>query len=668
MKSFCRKGGTLLFFGILLHLGLKAQHDTVDLKEIRVSSVSNPVTKKKIPRQVGIILHREIINLPANSLGDILEQAAGIDIRKRGAFGIQQDLGLDGGSFDQALILINGIPVNDPQTGHHLMDQALNLNEVARIEIVRGPSSRWFGLHAFSGAINIVTKKFTGNSISVDLRGGQYGLFTSSLLAAYKTGKWENQTSAGFGRSDGYRPNTDFRNGGISHQSFLSIGSARLNLQLGYRAKAFGANSFYSACFPDQYEKIKVMYAALGVQGGKKVRYNANIRWRRLYDRFELFREGKGWYQKQGDWYVREGDSAGFRTSAGFFPYRGPNFHRTDVAGGQGSATFLSPAGKTTTGFSYQYDKIVSNVLGNPLGDTLFSTVDKGAWYDHGKDRHLFNLYLNQLYQRKSFTLSAGFHLFYSPGFGALLSPGLDLSWFVTANLKTYFSVNRAVRLPTFTDLYYRGPDHISNPYLKPEKVYGFSTGLQYFFGNITLSASLSYRLGYDMIDWVKKSAYAKWESKNLTRMNTFGAGFSVDYSPHSAHSGFIQRISTSYRYLYSSKKADGYVSLYALDYLRHHFSFYLQHRVTGRLSAGWAFSLEKRNGGYFDGAQAKKVPYRTVFLLNTKIKYTIPHFVFYLQADNLLNQVYRDIGSVIMPGIWVSGGLQYHIFRKNKQ
>ncbi len=667
MKSFYRKYMMLLLAALLLHLNLVAQHDTVALKEIRVSSVANPVKEKKIPRKIGVVLQHEIQTLPANSLGDVLEQAAGIDIRQRGVFGMQQDLNVDGGSFDQALILVNGIPVNDPQTGHHLLDQAFTLNDIARIEIVRGPSSRWFGPNAFSGAINIVTRNTAENRLFLDLRAGQYGLFTTSLLAGYRTGKVANQTSVSFGRSDGYRTNTDFKNGGFSHHSFLSVGNARLNLQLGYHAKAFGANSFYTARFPDQYEKIKVFYAALGVQGGKKIRYNGNIRWRRLYDRFELFREGKKWYQKQGDWYVREADSAGFRTPAGFFPYRGPNFHRTDVAGGEGSATFSSLAGKTTTGFSYQYDKIISNVLGDPLGDTLFSAWDKGAWYDHGKERHLFNLYLNQLYQSKTFTLSAGLNLFYSPGWGTLLSPGLDVSWFVSGNLKTYFSVNRAIRLPTFTDLYYQGPDHVSNPELKPEKVYGFSTGVQYFLKNISLSASLSYRMGYDIIDWVKKDAGSKWESRNLTRMNTFGAGFSVTYTP-AGSSSFVRRMRVSYRYLYSSKNAEGYVSLYALDYLRHHFTLYVRHRVAGRLSAGWTFSVEKRNGDYYDDTQQLKVPYRTVFLFNTKVRYTVQHFVFYVQVNNLLNQTYRDIGSVVMPGIWVTGGVKYHISFKKKQ
>ncbi len=654
----------LLVFSVF---NLQAQSDTVTLKEIRISSVANPVRFRKIPRQIQIISQKEIKNAPVSTLDELLKQVAGLDVRQRGAFGMQADLNIAGGSFDQALIMINGIPMNDPQTGHHNLDQALNMIDVAKVEIVRGPSSRWFGPNAFSGAINIITKRTPGNNLTFGVQAGQYGLFSSSFLAGYQTGRVENQTSISGSRSNGYRINTDFKNLSITHQSFMSVGSSKLNLQLGYAGKAFGANSFYTAKYPDQFEKVKVISASFGIRGGKKLQFNGDIRWRRLYDHFELFREGKNWYQKQGGWFVKGVDSAGFHTPVGFFPYQGPNFNRTDVAGVDGGIGFQSAYGKTAAGISYQYEKILSNVLGEPMNDTVFSKIDKGAFYNHQKGRPRLNVFLNQLYQKENFTFSAGLNVFYNAGYGFMLSPGFDASWFITRNLKTYLSVNRAIRLPTFTDLYYKGPDHISNPQLKPEKVYGFESGVQYFMKAVTFSASLSYRMGYDIIDWIKENPNAKWESMNLTQMNTLGAGFSLDYAPVKNGHHFLEQLRLSYNYLHSDKSASGYVSLYALDYLRHNLNIYFQHAIAPRLSAVWTFSIQKRNGGYFNYVQSKKVPYRTVFLLNTKIQYRIPHFTLFVQANNLLNQTYRDIGSVVMPGIWVTGGLQYHVSLKRK-
>ncbi len=668
MGELLRNRWLLVFLLVFWQSGLNAQSDTVNLKEIRVSSAANPVGMKKIPRQIGVVLQKEIRNVPANSLGAILEQVAGVDVRQRGVFGMQADMNLNGGSFDQTLLLINGIPVNDPQTGHHNLDQVISLSDIKKIEIVRGAASRWFGPNAFAGAINIITTHNSGNSLSFDLQAGQYGLLSSSFLAAYHTGKISQQTSVDGGRSDGYRFNTDFKNIGFSHQVFLRMRQTKINLQLGYRGKAFGANSFYTAKYPDQFEEVKLLSAGMGIRGGARLQFGGNIYWRRLYDRFELFREGNGWYRKQGDWYVKGTDSAGFRTPTGFYPYRGPNFHRTDIAGAQGNITLPWILGKTTVGMSWQYDKILSNVLGVPLGDTLFSALDHGAWYDHQKSRNRLNLFINHLYQKQNFSLSAGINLFYGADYGFFFSPGLDISWFVTGNLKTYFSVNRAIRLPTFTDLYYQGPDHISNPLLKPEKVYGFSTGMQYFMKKVSFSVSCSYRMGYDIIDWVKQDAGAKWESLNLTRMNTFGTGFSLDYRPGKKERHFVKYLRVNYRYLHSEKISSGYVSLYALDYLRHHFTLYLEHHIARNLSAGWTFAVEKRNGYYFDYENQSRRRYPVVFLMNTKVKYRIPHFVFYVQANNLLNRSYRDIGSVVMPGIWVTAGLQYHISLNGKR
>ncbi len=673
--SYMRKGMWKIklrkaLFVILLfltQLGLMAQSDTVTLKEIQVSSVANPVRFRKIPRQVGIISQKEIKNVPVNSLGGLLEQAGGLDLRKRGAFGMQADLDLAGGSFDQALIMINGIPVNDPQTGHHNLDQPLNLNDVDKIEIVRGPSSRWFGPNAFSGAINIITKREPGDNLTLAIRGGQYGYFSASLLAGYNTGHILNYTSVRGSRSNGYRINTDFKDLSISHQSFFTVGASKWNLQLGYVGKSFGANSFYTGKYPDQYEKIKVMSAGLGIRGGHKLEYHGNIHWRRLYDRFELFREGKNWYQKEGGWFVKGVDSAGFHTPAGFFPYQGPNFHRTDVAGAEGSVGLKSKIGKTAAGFSYQYENILSNVLGDPMKDTVFSKIDKGAFYNHHKSRQQLNAFLNQLYQKQNFSLSAGVNVFYNADYGFMLSPGIDISWFITGNLKTYVSANRAIRLPTFTDLYYEGPDHISNSQLKPEKTYGFSGGVQYFMKAFTFSASLSYRLGSDIIDWIKKSPNAKWESMNLTQMNTLGAGFSFTYIPPKPDAQIVKSVRINYHYLYSNKSATGYVSLYALDYLRHNLSIYFRHAIFRKLSAGWTFAIQKRNGDYFDYIRNMKVPYNTVFLLNTKLMYQLSHFTVSVQVNNLLNQTYRDIGSVVMPGIWITGGVQYHVSLKKK-
>jgi iron complex outermembrane receptor protein len=81
-----------------------------------------------------------------------------MDIRRRGANGVQSDVSFRGSSFEQVLLLINGIRMNDSQTGHNSLNLPVDLGDVERIEVIKGPAARRFGQNAYAGAINIITK------------------------------------------------------------------------------------------------------------------------------------------------------------------------------------------------------------------------------------------------------------------------------------------------------------------------------------------------------------------------------------------------------------------------------------------------------------------------------------------------------------------------------
>jgi len=655
---------SLLFF--VLSQGIFAQNDTIKLSQVVVSSVPNPGAFKQTARSIQVISANSIRQAPAISIDEILEQVAGIDLRQRGVFGMQADLNIRGGSFDQGLILINGIAVNDPQSGHLSFDMALDMDNIAKIEIIDGPASRWFGANAFSGGNNIITKAEKNSGLQIGLTGGQYGLMGFSVAGNYRTGKIRQRTSFHLLRSDGYQRDTDFKDRSLSHTAQYTNKNSKASLQLSYRDKAFGAYDFYTTKYPDQFEESKTLFSSLSFETGKTIRLQGSASWRRHYDRFELFREGRNWYNKQGSWYIMGADSAGFQTPGGLYPYAGPNFHRTDVIDLNSDLHFQSKWGKSAVGLKIRNEQIVSNVLGEPMADTIFSTVERGGFYNRHKSRNNLNLFFNQLYTQNRFTLSLGLNAFYNPDYGLFFNPGLDAAYFVSPKLKSFISVNRGMRLPTFTDLYYQGPDHISNPALKPEVVSEMETGLKYFHKNLIVSASVFYRIGTNLIDWVRSNPQDKWESKNLTDLHTKGISLSLVYSSTEKSSGILRSIRVNYTYLKSDKINDNFFSLYALDYLQHHFNLFVNQKLFKNLSAGWNFSYQKRNGTYFDSQKMAEVAYKNIFLLNAKITYRQPAFQVYIQATNLLNRPYHDIGSVTLPGLWVLGGVQFHLpFKK---
>ena len=80
-----------------------------------------------------------------------------IDLRQRAPNGVQGDLSIRGSTFGQTLVLINGMRVDDVQSGHHNMDQPIPIPSVERIEVLRGAGSTLYGADAVGGAINIIT-------------------------------------------------------------------------------------------------------------------------------------------------------------------------------------------------------------------------------------------------------------------------------------------------------------------------------------------------------------------------------------------------------------------------------------------------------------------------------------------------------------------------------
>ena len=161
-------------------------------------------------RSISLVQNEEIKNSPAISTADLLHYVGGVDVRTRGANGIQSDIGIRGGTFEQTLILVNGIKLNDPQTGHHSMNLPINLQQIERIEVLKGPSARTFGQNAFAGAINLVTKEPEKSYATLGLQGGDFKLWGVNASGGLITGKNSHQVAFSYNASDGYKHNTDY--------------------------------------------------------------------------------------------------------------------------------------------------------------------------------------------------------------------------------------------------------------------------------------------------------------------------------------------------------------------------------------------------------------------------------------------------------------------------
>lgn len=149
----------ILFFLAGLGLMLSQEDQTENLNEVILNTDRIELPFSEQSRTIQVITKMDIQKSAATNLTELLQQVTGVDVRQRGVEGMQADLYIRGGSFDQTLVLIDGIKTENPQTGHHTMNMMIPLENIERIEIIKGPAARIYGQNAFTGAINIVTKK-----------------------------------------------------------------------------------------------------------------------------------------------------------------------------------------------------------------------------------------------------------------------------------------------------------------------------------------------------------------------------------------------------------------------------------------------------------------------------------------------------------------------------
>ncbi|KAA6305391.1 iron complex outermembrane receptor protein, partial [termite gut metagenome] len=192
-----------------------------------------------------------------------------------------------GGTFDQITILLNGVNISNPQTGHLTADFPVSMNDIERIEILEGPAARVFGTSAFTGAINIVTCADRQSHAAVNLTGGEYGLFGGDARVNLTKNAVSQQASGGYQRSDGATKNSDFRTSRAYYRGTYSSVQTDIRWQLGFSNQAYGANTFYSAGYPNQFEETSRYLVSVQAETKGLLHFTPTVYWNRSHDHFQ---------------------------------------------------------------------------------------------------------------------------------------------------------------------------------------------------------------------------------------------------------------------------------------------------------------------------------------------------------------------------------------------
>jgi vitamin B12 transporter len=294
------------------------------------------------------------------------------------------------------------------------------------------------------------------------------------------------------------------------------------------------------------------------------------------------------------------------------------------------------------------------------LGDLMTNKkevpFETNKFFTRDANRFLATGFLDQTLNVKRWYFSAGAAATHSSSFGTNAYGGVDVAFALNENVRVFADVNSAVRLPTFTDLYYKSATQLANPNLKPEKSQTIEVGAKIKQSDWKLDATIFKRFGQDVIDWTKAPDSTKWQSRNLTNVDAVGADIAFDYCLH--HS-FLTKVSVTYSYLNMDKSALGFDSKYALDYLKNKVTLSIQHKIWSNLSASWIGSYSDRAGQYTDFKTAKLVDYSPYFLLNGRLLWSEKRFDIFADVNNMLDATYADFGGLTQPGASFNVGVR---------
>ncbi|WP_372757608.1 TonB-dependent receptor plug domain-containing protein [Mariniflexile sp.] len=603
----------LLSLVILISVSLKAQNkptklqDTTALGEIIINSTRINLPFKENSRTISIISSEAIKKSATNNIADLLQQVAGIDIRRRGAAGSQADLYIRGGSFDQTLLLIDGIKMDDAQTGHHTMNAALPIDVIERIEIIKGPAARVFGQNAFNGAINIVTKKELKNTISATTETGSFGQLNAGITVGAQLENSSHIVHVDKMTSAGYRHNTDYDNSNYFVKSIFNKKKQAIEMITTFQERKFGANGFYAReSATEQYEETQNSLMAFSTQfNTENLTITPRIYWKRNQDEYL---------------YIRNNPPA----------YR--NLHITNKIGAEVNANYASKVG--ITGFGIDLAKVYMN--SNNLGD---------------RNRFMTTLFLEHEFKllNDKLDITPGIAVTYFSDFDFYAFPGMDLGYKLSDQFKAYGNIGYTYRIPTYTDLYYNDPNTIGNPDLEVEEAFAQEIGIKYFSPEFSASLAIYNRDAQNLIDFIRPSINETvYTATNITEVNT--KGFEFDASYNFKLSEFNQTLAIGYNFMEDDiLKQNKDLSRYSLNTLKHHFTTRLSTQLFKNISQNIIYKHAERSTG------------DSYNVWDASIALNLNQVEFSITASNIFNADYIEAGFVPMPPSNVLFGLRYN-------
>ena len=600
----------LIFQSITSYVNAQENKKEIELDQVELmSSPRIEVDKGDNSISMLTISNEEIKQSTATNVSELLQQVAGIDIRRRGAEGMQADLYIRGGSFDQTLLLIDGIKVEDPQTGHHTMNMTIPLEVIEKIEIIKGSASRIYGQNAFTGAVNIITKEKIKNDFSIELSNGSFDQKSGGFTIQKELKSSDILFNYSRKESDGYRYNTDYENDEFFIKSNFKIKDQEISTIGAFNERKFGANGFYaSPAAIDQYEETQASLIGFST----------------TYRSDNLILKPKLYWKRNQDMYVylRQDPSV----------YR--NLHISNKVGIEINASASNFLGNLGLGFDLSKVSLESNNLGERKRTMLNMFIEQQVKLNDDKIDFTPGVaitYFSDVSTKLNYKNNFFNNLFFYPG--------MDLGYRLDNNLKLYTNIGFTYRIPTYTDLFYSSPTTLGNENLKLEKALTKEIGLKYLKDDFNFNFSLYQRDASDIIDYVRNNESDPWQANNIREINTNGFELNMGYKFYLG-SFRMQTINIGYSNIDDELlETDFAFSRYALNSLKN--------QITGT----YTFEINEKIYSTVAYKNAERSNEEKYTVIDFRSSYKLDKFTLSVILNNILDTEYSETNLVPMPG-----------------
>jgi iron complex outermembrane receptor protein len=576
-------------------------------------------------RPVGVVDLDEAASTPLRSAADALAREPAVVTGQRQAYGVQGDLSLRGSTFEQVQMLLDGVDLGDPQTGHHLMDLPLALQDVARLQVLPGHGSVLYGSGAFGGTVNVIPRRpargLAGElgamggpdgtwslrgSLDLPLDGGASGLVDPAAPIGDR-GRGLRLSAERF-RTDGHEVDgqwsgrdADLATGTLR---FLDAGPDRLtDLFVGYADRRFGAQDFYAPAMSHEETSTLVAILRSRHQLGE-VALEPRLALRRHRDLFTLHRDDPQAYQND-------------------------HLTRRYLGGVRGSAP-LTGAWILSGDLEGLYEDIDSEGIrdGAPVE----------ALGEHRRRRTSAALELTRTLA--PVRLQAGGRIDLRDRYRPRWNGSVAAAWEPRPTWSLHAAAGTVFRIPTYTELYYEDPYNLGNPALEPETGWAWDTGLRHDDGTWLAAATYFERHEDDLIDWARPAGSdAPWQVLNVAEATVRGAELRAAWRHGRGH-----RLELGYQYLDKQAAfAPGTEAKYDLVTPRHH--------LLGSATALLPLHLDLTLFGRWLQRTGGEPDFREYAVWDARLRWTASAWAVTLDAFNLGDRRYAEVPGVVMPG-----------------